>query len=238
MTTDGDFWNLIRESETADHLTRQRVVELGDATIWKNPEFNMNNDEVDRIFGTARKHKSLIIDLRGNPGGAVDTMDRMIGNLFDHEIKVADRVGRKAMKPEIAKSRGNGIFTGKLVVLVDSESGSASEVFSRVIQLEKRGTVVGDQSAGAVMEALHYANSQGMDVKFFYGFSVTEADLIMKDGKSLEHVGVTPDLVINPTAKDLADGSDPVLAKAAELADLKLDAAAAGKLFPFEWAPN
>ncbi|MGA8034697.1 MAG: S41 family peptidase [Candidatus Acidiferrales bacterium] len=233
-----DFWNLIRETETEDHLVRQRVIEMGDVAIWKNPEFNMENDEVDRIFNIARKHKALIIDLRGNPGGAVLTMDRMIGNLFDHEIKVADRTGRKELKPEIAKSRGKDIFTGKLIVLVDSQSASASEVFSRVIQLEKRGIVVGDQSSGAVMESLHYAMSQGMDVKFFYGFSVTEADLIMKDGKSLEHVGVTPDILSNPTAKDLADGSDPVLSTAAELVDLKLDPAAAGKLFPFEWAPN
>jgi C-terminal processing protease CtpA/Prc len=238
LTRDTDFWASIRESESADHLVRQRVVERDDVTIWKVPQFDLTNDEVDRIFGTARKHKSLIIDLRGNPGGAVDTMERMAGNLFDHEIKIADRVGRKELKPAIAKSRGKDIFTGKLVVLIDSESASASEVFSRVVQLEKRGTVVGDQSAGAVMEALDYSNSQGQDVKFFYGFSVTEADLIMKDGNSLEHVGVTPDVIINPTAKDLADGSDPVLAKAAELADLKLDAAAAGKLFPFEWAPN
>ncbi len=235
---DGDFWDMIRASETEDHLTRQRVVEMGDVTIWKMPQFDINNDEVDRIFNIARKHKALIIDLRENPGGAVLTMDRMLGNLFDHEIKVADRTGRKEMKPEIAKSRGKDIFTGKLVVLVDSQSASASEVFSRVIQLEKRGTVVGDQSAGAVMEAIHYASSQGTDTKFFYGFSVTEADLIMKDGKSLEHVGVTPDVVINPTGKDLAAASDPVLAKAAELVDLHLDPVAAGKLFPFEWAPN
>jgi len=233
-----DFWQLIRESETEDHLTRQRVVEMGDVTFWKVPEFDMENDEVDRIFGITRKHKSLIIDLRGNPGGAIVTMDRMIGNLFDHEIKIADRTGRKELKPETAKSRGKDIFTGNLIVLVDSQSASASEVFSRVIQLEKRGTVIGDQSAGAVMEALHYASSQGMDVKFFYGFSVTEADLIMKDGRSLEHVGVTPDTIMIPTAKDLADGSDPVLAKAAERANLKLDPVAAGKLFPFEWAPN
>jgi C-terminal processing protease CtpA/Prc len=233
-----DFWQLIRESETEDHLTRQRVVEMGDVTFWKVPEFDMENDEVDRIFGITRKHKSLIIDLRGNPGGAIVTMDRMIGNLFDHEIKIADRTGRKELKPETAKSRGKDIFTGNLIVLADSQSASASEVFSRVIQLEKRGTVIGDQSAGAVMEALHYASSQGMDVKFFYGFSVTEADLIMKDGRSLEHVGVTPDTIMIPTAKDLADGSDPVLAKAAERANLKLDPVAAGKLFPFEWAPN
>jgi C-terminal processing protease CtpA/Prc len=233
-----DIWQMVRDSENEDHMMRQRFVEMGDVTIWKNPIFEMTNDEVDHAFNIARKHKTLIIDLRGNPGGYIVTMDRMVSNLFDHDVTIADRVGRKQLKPEIAKTRGKDIFSGKLVVLVDSQSASASELFSRVIQLEKRGVVVGDQSMGAVMEALDYPCSQGADVKFFYGFSVTEADMIMKDGKSLEHVGVTPDTIINPTAKDLADGSDPVLAKAAELADLKLDPAAAGKLFPFEWAPN
>jgi hypothetical protein len=57
------------------------------------------------------------------------------------------------------------------------------------------------------------------------------------DGKSLEGKGVTPDVTVLPTGADLAAGLDPALAKAAELAGIKLDAAAAGKLFPFEWAP-
>jgi C-terminal processing protease CtpA/Prc len=162
----------------------------------------------------------------------------MLGNLFDHDLKVADRVGRKELKPQIAKTRGSEIFTGQLIVLVDSASDSAAELFPRVIQLEHRGTVLGDQTAGAVMEALPYYGSQGTDTKIFYGFSITEADLTMKDGKSLEHTGVTPDEIILPTAKDLASGSDPVLARALELAGHKVDPVAAGKMFPFEWLPN
>lgn len=59
----------------------------------------------------------------------------------------------------------------------------------------------------------------------------------MADNKSLEKVGVTPDVVVLPTGADLTDGQDPAMVKAAELAGLKLDAAAAGKLFPFEWPP-
>jgi C-terminal processing protease CtpA/Prc len=234
----GDYWELVRQEQNSDHIVRQRWVDAGDVMIWKMPEFFVEDHEVDRIFGDARKHKTLIIDLRSNPGGAVVTLDRMLGNLFDHDLKIADRVGRKEMKPEIAKTRGSEVFTGKLIVLVDSISASAAELFPRVIQLEHRGTVIGDQSAGAVMEARRYPGSQGTDTKIFYGFSITEADLTMKDGKSLEHTGVTPDEIVIPTAKDLASGSDPILARALELAGHRVDPVAAGKMFPFEWLPN
>ena len=87
------------------------------------------------------------------------------------------------------------------------------------------------------MEARHYGYSQGLDTKIPYGFSVTDADLIMKDGKSIEHTGVTPDEIVLPTGQDLATGRDPVLARAAVLAGAKLDPTEAGKMFPFEWAP-
>jgi carboxyl-terminal processing protease len=206
--------------------------------IWKMPEFFLTDSEVDHMFGIARKHKALILDLRGNPGGAAFTLEHMLGNVFDHDVKIAERVGRKQLKPAIAKTRGANAYSGKLVVLIDSGSGSAAELFPRVIQLEHRGTVVGDRTAGAVMEALGYSNSQGADTKIFYTFSITDADLTMKDGKSLEHVGVTPDEVVIPTAQDLSAGRDPALSRAAELAGVAIDPAAAGKMFPFEWLPN
>jgi len=206
--------------------------------IWKMPEFFLTYEDVDHMFGIARKHKALVLDLRGNPGGAIITLEHMLGNVFDHDVKIADRVGRKEMKSETAKSRGGSAFSGKLIVLVDSGSASCAELFPRVIQLEHRGTVVGDRTAGAVMEARGYSDSQGADTKIFYSFSITEADLTMKDGKSLEHVGVTPDEVVIPTAQDLSAGRDPALSRAAELAGVAIDPAAAGKMFPFEWLPN
>jgi len=64
---------------------------------------------------------------------------------------------------------------------------------------------------------------------------VSESDLIMADGKSLEHSGVTPDELRLPTAADLAAGRDPVLAYAAASLGAKLTPEDAGKMFPFEW---
>lgn len=231
-----DLESMVRRSQNSRHASRPRIVEREDTAIWKLQRFNLDTKEVDHYIGIARKYKTLILDLRGNPGGYTDTLKDIVGHLFDKDVKIADRVGRKDSKPMIAK-RQRDLFTGKLIVLVDSGSASASELLARVVQLEKRGTVLGDTSAGAVMESQRYADSRGAETKIYYNFSVTDANLIMGDGKSLEKVGVTPDEVILPTGADLAAGRDPALARAAELAGIKLDAAEAGKLFPYEWAP-
>jgi C-terminal processing protease CtpA/Prc len=232
-----DNYELMFEEERARHVLRSRYIEQGEVMIWKMPIFDATDDGVDHLVGLARKHKHLILDLRGNPGGYVTTLSRMIGSFFDHDIQIGMRVMRKGEKPWVAKSRGNATFSGNLIVLVDSDSASAAEIFARVVQLEHRGTVLGDRSSGSVMEALHYPFQAGADIQVFYSVSVTSADLRMADGKSLEKTGVTPDEILLPTAAQLADGQDPVLARAAELAGIKLDPAAAGKLFPFEWSP-
>ena len=236
LTNSTDIYDLVRESENQDHATRSRVVEEGDAAIWKLQQFDLDYDHVANEMGIARKHKALILDLRGNGGGSVETLKWIVGMLFDKDVKIGDRVGKKENKPMIAKHLGS-TFSGKVVVLVDSGSASAAELLARVVQLEHRGTIIGDKSAGAVMEARVYPDSQGTDVKIFYGFVVTDANLLMSDGKSLEKTGVVPDEVILPTGADLAAGRDVVLAHAAELVGVKLDPVEAGKLFPFEWTP-
>ncbi len=238
LTSGDDIWQLVREDENAEHLARQRYVEFKDtAVVWKMPEFDMTDDEAEKMLKIIRKHEALVLDLRSNPGGLVRTLQYLVGGVMDHDVTIAARKGRKSdMKPIVAKKHGG--YSGKIVVLVDSRSASAAELFARVLQLENRGTVIGDLSSGHVMESRYYELNEGVNTKIFYGVSITDADLTMKDGKSLEHVGVTPDERVLPTAADLAEGRDPALARAMELAGVKVDAAAAGKMFPYEWKTN
>jgi C-terminal processing protease CtpA/Prc len=234
-----DLINLIRDEENAASENRDRYIEAGeDLFIWKMNEFDLEPTQVDDMMGKARKHKAFILDLRGNGGGAETTLLRLLSNVFDHEVKLGDITRRKETKPLVAKGRGDSAFKGDLVVLIDSQSGSAAELFARVIQLEKRGRVVGDRSAGAVMRSRLHPHSAGVDVVTEYGVSVTDADIVMTDGKSLEHVGVTPDAVMLPGGADMAAGRDPVLAYAASLVGVKLDADKAGALFPTRWPKN
>ena len=226
--------------EIEDELSRKRhyYYELGDdALIWQMSTFQITDQGIDKMMKRVAKRDSLILDLRGNGGGYVKALERLVGYFFTEDVKIADRVGRKKMKPMVAKTRGGKrVFQGKLIVLVDSESGSAAELFPRVMQLEERATVIGDQTAGAVMQSRFHSHTLGAQSKVLYGVSVTNADVIMKDGKSLEHVGVTPDERRLPTQEDLAAGRDPVLSYAAELVGYELSPEKAGGLFPIEWA--
>jgi carboxyl-terminal processing protease len=231
-----DIYDLLREAENEDRFNQQRYVEVSDKLlIWKMPSFAISEGAVDVIMGKARNRETLILDLRGNPGGYVKTLEWFAGYFFDKELKIADFKGRKPMKPQMCKPHGEGNFKGKLVVLVDSKSGSAAEIFARIVQLEKRGVVIGDRTAGAVMRSQVFGHEVGIDTLRYYGVSVTDADVIMADGKSLERVGVTPDELSLPTADDLAAKRDPVLTRAAAILGFELPPDKAGSMFPIEW---
>ena len=237
LTSGNDIMTLIREAEDEDRLNRHRFQEMGDELlIWKMPRFDLPRDKVFDMIDRARKHKALIIDLRGNGGGAEETLLALIGGFVKENLTIGELKRRKETKPLVAKTRGaDRIFSGQLIVLVDSESGSAAELFARVVQMQKLGTVIGDRTAGAVMRSKGYPHTIGADYVVFFGASVTDADIVMTDGKSLEKVGVAPDKMLLPTGADLATRRDPVLAYATSQVGVKLEPEKAGALFPLEW---
>jgi C-terminal processing protease CtpA/Prc len=236
LTTSSDVEDYIHDIEDRAHLDRHRLEDLGDdLLIWKMPQFDLSPSEVKNSMRMVEKHKALILDLRGNGGGAVETLGAMVGSFLDGETKIGDVESREPMKPVVGKATGEA-WKGKLIVLIDGQSASASELFARVMQLEKRATVIGDRSSGSVMMSRSYPHEIGSGTLIVFATSITIANIIMKDGKSLEHTGVEPDETMLPAPEDIAAGRDPVLSHAASLCGVTIDPAKAGSYFPVEWS--
>ena len=234
MTSDG--MDRSRFEQEADKYWMQlkpvTVRSVPDVLLIRMPSFLMSAGEVKRQFHEMHDRVVLILDLRGNGGGEVEALDELLGEIFSDNLNLATRQARGKSEPWVINGTGKNAYSGRVLVLVDAQSASASELFARAMQLTDRGTVIGDQTMGAVMEAkrLPYALSNGENV-IVYGTSVTVADIVMSDGGHLEKTGVTPDFVVLPSADDLNAGRDPALAQALSFAGHPMDATAAAKLF-------
>jgi C-terminal processing protease CtpA/Prc len=212
-----DEWHEVSGSTVSNQLFHSSSTII---LTWKMMDFNLTNFEIDLFMARAKKHQSLILDLRGNRGGEVEALQHLLRYFFDREIHIGTEKNRKETKKMTIQPIGKEIFTGKLIVLVDSDSGSASEHFARIIQMEKRGKIIGDRTRGAVMKAK----------KTSFG-SMSVAEILMPDGKSLEKIGVTPDEILLPDSMDLMNHFDPVLSRAFFLSGLVLGADDAGRIF-------
>jgi C-terminal processing protease CtpA/Prc len=227
-----DIGQLIREGERDADELKGLTLEAGpDILIWKMPTFEIPLDAVRDALRRTRDRKALVLDLRGNGGGYERVMLELVGQLSRDDVVVGKTRERGRQSPLIAKGAGRNAFAGQLYVLVDSRSASASEILARTVQLTGRGKVLGDRTAGAVMRARYHPLKLGMETATFYGVQVTEADLVMSDDGRLEGVGVTPDLLVLPSASDLAAGRDVVLAQALTLAGMPTDPDRAGTLY-------
>jgi C-terminal processing protease CtpA/Prc len=212
--------------------SHQQFYELSDEVmVWKMPELYLDEYDLADKFRKLKNRKVLILDLRGNNRGLVDALPHLAGYFFDSNVKLADRRGRKDLKPIVAKSKKENTFKGQLIVLIDGESASSAEIFAHAVQLYKRGVVIGDRSSGSVMEGRLYPMQVGIMRAIPVAISATYADVIMADGTKLERVGVTPDELILPSPQEMSLGHDPVLAHAASLAGITLDPKKAGGLF-------
>ena len=108
-----EIQELERDMEDTARRLRQRHVERTGVMIWKMPHFLLENGEVDQLFGIAKQQGTLVLDLRGNAGGLITVLHRMVANVFGADVTIGTRVGRKERATMTAKGRGDAAFTGR-----------------------------------------------------------------------------------------------------------------------------
>jgi carboxyl-terminal processing protease len=136
----------------------------------------------------ARGDRSVILDLRRNPGGFVTAADSVISE-FVRSGTTVTIVGRSSR--EVHKVSGNGIaFDRKLVVLVDENSASASEIVAGALQDARRGPLVGQKTFGKGLVEQDFPLRNGGDLH------LTIAYWYRPSGKSINLQGITPDQVV------------------------------------------
>jgi len=106
-------------------------------------EFITGMDKLDKA-GAAK----IIIDLRGNPGGYLGAVIKMVNEFLDNGELVVYTSGRTQPKRTFNADRKGKYLGKKVVVLVDEYSASASEIFAGAIQDNDRGTIIGRRTFG------------------------------------------------------------------------------------------
>ena len=131
---------------------------------------------------------SLIIDLRGNPGGQLTTVADML-KLFLPEGVIVSTKDKYGNTDEITCD-GDHEFKKPLAVLVDGHSASASEIFSAAIQDYDVGTIVGTQTygKGVVQQTIDLGDGTCM--------KITISEYYTPSGRSINGTGVTPDVEV------------------------------------------
>lgn len=161
-----------------------------------------NQGKVLDALAAFRDLDGLILDLRDNSGGDDQPTSKITSVFFESKTPWGYWIERSGKRTSFVTSSSDIRFRGKLAVLINERSASASENFANLVQEQGRGRVFGRNSAGA-LTATRWDKVNGGKVGYPHRLQFSAS------GKKIEGVGVKPDMVVEWSVADLMSGIDP-----------------------------
>ena len=154
-------------------------------------ELNLAVDELKNI--NQGSLMGLILDLRNNPGGRLDSAVKVSDLFLDNGVIVSAE-GRTPESSFVRSAHFGDIIQGsKIVVLVNNGSASASEIVAGALQGNNRGIIVGTPTFGKGLVQTVVPLSKGQAIK------ITTSRYFTPSGESIHEVGIRPDIYIDNT---------------------------------------
>ncbi len=154
--------------------------------------------------------KGIVVDLRGNGGGYLETAQEMASLWLDSgQTVVTERRGKEVMQTHAAQG-DNMLNNMPTVVLIDGSSASASEILAGALKDSGKATLVGEKSYGKGSVQRIIKLQGGAELK------VTAAKWYTPHGKNISKEGISPDVKIEPNKDDDGREKDAQLDKALE----------------------
>lgn len=157
------------------------------------------NHDVDAALWQLNKQgmRSLVIDLRGNPGGLLTSAVEVADKFIDQGGIVSTR-GRSSGEDFNYNAHGNAAWRMPLVVLIDGDSASAAEILAGALKDHHRATIVGTKSYGkGSVQGIFPLSVAGAGVR------LTTAKFYSPNGHAFSRVGVEPEVRVQVAAKPI-----------------------------------
>lgn len=187
-----------------ENIALVRISQFGEETT---REFNQAVKQISE-----RSVRGVIIDVRSNPGGYLDSAVNVASRMLPRgKVVVIEEDQDKKQKSLLAKG-GDVLSTVPTVVLVDGGSASASEILAGALRDNRENvTIVGEKSygKGSVQEFLDLPN--GSAVK------ITVAKWLTPNGEQINEKGIVPDKEVKLTQEDYDNDRDPQLDEAIKI---------------------
>ncbi|MEA3398761.1 MAG: S41 family peptidase, partial [Patescibacteria group bacterium] len=176
-------------------------------------EISNFNEDTENLFNNAVKEAlkldpaGIIIDLRNNPGGFLDTAIEVASEWVDDGVIVTEKYTEEKKIEHLARGRAR-LAGYKTVVLVNQGSASASEIVSGALKDYGQAVIVGKKTFGKGSVQTLSNLSDGSSIK------ITVAKWLTPNGLSINDEGITPDVEVDLTIEDYSANQDPQLEKA------------------------